>query len=70
MTTNQALNLHLLNKHHWSPDQSADMTEDDYLFLLRDELMQMKLTTEESAPILSMLAHSPSALRELEVHLS
>ncbi|QPG61177.1 hypothetical protein HFV04_016755 [Pseudomonas sp. BIGb0427] len=69
LTTTQALNLYLLNKHHWSPDQSANMTEDDYLFLLRDELMQMKLTAEESAPIRSTLAHSPSALRELEGHL-
>lgn len=69
LTTAQALNLYLLNKHHWSPDQPADLSEDDYLYLLRDELMLMKLTIEESTPIRSTLAHSPAALRELADHL-
>ena len=69
LTTTQALNLYLLNKHHWNPSEPADLSEDDYLFLLRDELMHMKLTAEESAPIRSTLEHRPDVLRELEGHL-
>lgn len=70
LTTEQALNLYLINKHHWAYDTPADLREEDYLFLLREELALMKLTAEEAEPVRSTFESAPSALQELSVHWS
>lgn len=68
LTTEQALNLYLINKHHWTRNEVADLQEDDYLFLLRDDLAQMKLDTEEAEPIRSTFETDRNALQEVSVH--
>lgn len=70
LTRDQALQLHLINKHHWSPDQVRSLEENDYLFLLREELMELKLDTEQSHPIRSALAESAQALQDFAPHLN
>ena len=68
LTTDQALNLYLINKHHWPRSEVADLQESDYLFLLRDELTQMKLDTQEAEPVRSTFEADRNALQELSVH--
>ncbi|MBS6039964.1 hypothetical protein [Pseudomonas sp.] len=70
LTTDQALQLYLINKHHWHPDQVSDLKEVDYLYLLRDELAQLKLDTEQSHPIRSGLVESAQALQDFAPHLN
>ena len=46
------LRLFLINKHHWTLEQARQVEEeDDFLYLLRDELMAMKLTEIEAEPV-------------------
>lgn len=46
-----ALRLHLINKHHWTLAEARQIeTEEDFVFLLQEELLQMKLTEAEANP--------------------
>ncbi len=52
MDWKDALRLHLLKKHHWHLDQLRGIDqEEDFLFLLHDDLIEMKLTLEEAEPV-------------------
>ncbi|AVB15066.1 hypothetical protein BVY11_12725 [Pseudomonas amygdali pv. morsprunorum] len=54
----EALRLYLINKHHWHPDQVRAIDRDDqFLYLLRDELVSMRLTSEEAAPVRQSVEH-------------
>lgn len=68
LTPEQALNLHLINKHHWAPDSVKGLTEEDYLYLLRDDLERMKLDPAEAEPVRQTFEGSPKHLKELSVH--
>ena len=68
LTADQALQLYLFNKHHWNPETPWHPREEDLLFLLREELAQMKLTQVESEPIRSAFESSPSALELFSPH--
>jgi len=63
-----ALRLYLINKHHWNLASVHGLEESDYLYLLREELAQMKLTQEESEPIRQTFESSPSALEVFSRH--
>ncbi|MFJ2456425.1 hypothetical protein ACIOWK_32780 [Pseudomonas protegens] len=53
-----ALRLHLINKHHWTlQDARQIQSEEDFVFLLHDELQQMKLTEEEARPVRQWTDH-------------
>lgn len=53
-----ALRLHLINKHHWTlPDVRQIQDEEDFVFLLHDELQQMKLTEQEAQPVRQWTDH-------------
>jgi len=46
------LRLFLINKHHWTLEQARQVVgEEDFLYLLRDEVMSMKLTEKEAGPV-------------------
>lgn len=68
LTTEQALNLYLINKHHWTQSAVSDLQESDHLFLLRDELAHMRLDTEESEPVRSTFVQYPNELQEMSAH--
>jgi len=46
------LRLYLINKHHWTPDEAAAATprEQDFVYLLHDELLALKLNEQEASP--------------------
>ncbi|NNB04714.1 hypothetical protein HBN83_02225 [Pseudomonas fragi] len=47
-----ALRLHLINKHHWTLAEAREVEkEEDFVFLLHEELLQMKLTEAEAYPV-------------------
>ena len=44
--------LHLISEHHWTlHDVRQIQDEEDFVFLLHDELEQMKLTKQEAEPV-------------------
>lgn len=48
----EALRLYLVNKHHWTLTETiaATKTELDFLYLLHDELLDLKLSEAEAYP--------------------
>lgn len=53
-----ALRLHLINKHHWTLAEARQVeTEEDFVFLLQEELLQMKLTEAEANPVRQWTGH-------------
>lgn len=68
LTIEQALNLYLINKHHWTPSAVKDLKEEDYLYLLRDDLERMKLSAAEAEPVKGSFEDSPRALKDVSVH--
>jgi hypothetical protein len=47
-----ALRLHLINKHHWTLAEARQVEkEEDFVFLLHEELLEMKLTDDEAYPV-------------------
>ncbi|ALU60265.1 MULTISPECIES: hypothetical protein [Pseudomonas syringae group] len=65
----EALRLYLINKHHWHLDQVRSIVQDDqFLYLLRDELESMKLTPEEAAPVWQSVEHWDSSA-EFALHM-
>lgn len=58
MEWQDAIRLHLVNKHHWPLEQVRQLkTEDDFLFLMHDELLEMKLTEQEAYPVRQWTDH-------------
>ena len=53
----EAGRIYLLNKHHWHPSQVQDLNVVDLLLLLHQELLEMKLTSEEFAPVQRWAVH-------------
>ncbi len=46
------LRLYLINKHHWTLVQARQIQhEEDFLFVLREELEELKLREVESQPV-------------------
>lgn len=52
LTNGMALRLYLINKHHWTPAEAmaATGTELEVLYLLHDELLDLKLNEQEAYP--------------------
>lgn len=64
----EALRLHLINKHHWTlADARQIENEQDFLLLLHEELVQMKLTEVEARPVRQWTGHLGSR-SEYEQH--
>lgn len=58
MDWKDALRLHLLKKHHWHLDHLRSIDRDeDFLFLLHEDLVSMKLNQEEADPVLQWTDH-------------
>lgn len=51
MPPNAAIKLYLLNKHHWTREAVDFLKEEDMLYLLHTELVEMKLDEIESYAI-------------------
>ncbi|AHC32795.1 MULTISPECIES: hypothetical protein [Pseudomonas] len=52
------LRLHLISEHHWTlQDVRRIQDEEDFVFLLHDELQQMKLTEQEAEPVRQWTDH-------------
>lgn len=61
-----ALRLYLINEHHWSLAQVRDLqTVDDLMFVLRRQVMNMKLDPQEAQPIATQLLGSDELLHYL-----
>lgn len=69
LSSTQALRLYLINKHHWTPAQvdEAASGELDYVYLLHDELLELKLNEEESYPP-RQWSHRFGRMSNLEQH--
>ena len=64
----EALRLYLINKHHWTlADARQVEKEEDFVFLLHEELLQMKLTEAEAHPVRQWTGHLGSR-SEYEQH--
>lgn len=64
----EALRIHLINKHHWTLAEARQVqNEEDFVFLLHEELLQMKLTEEEAHPVRQWTGHLGSKA-EYEQH--
>lgn len=53
----EAGRLYAINKHHWHPSQVKDLNLVDLLFLLHEELVEMKLTKDEFDPVHNWTMH-------------
>ncbi|GFM48991.1 hypothetical protein PSCICE_02580 [Pseudomonas cichorii] len=63
-----ALRIHLINKHHWTLAEARQIRdEEDFIFLLHEELLQMRLTDEEAHPVRQWTSHLGSKA-EFEQH--
>ncbi|SEI17108.1 hypothetical protein SAMN05216581_3307 [Pseudomonas asplenii] len=61
MSWKDALRIYLLNKHHWHLDHLRSIDRDeDFLFLLHDDLVAMKLNKEEADPVRQWTGHHGS----------
>jgi hypothetical protein len=64
-TAIEAIQLYVINKHHWPLDEVENLEVSDFVFLLREELEELLLSPEEFEPIRQQVAHTP----ELEIFL-
>lgn len=57
LTQVDAARLYLINKHHWHPEQVKGFDLGSLLLVLHEELVQLRLTDEEFAPVRDWTSH-------------
>lgn len=51
MQGNASIKLYLINKHHWKRDDVEFIKEEELMYLLHEELLELELNAAESLPI-------------------